>query len=165
MKNIALSALIAILCMAVRPARADYRITWEGNSNLFQGTFEVTDTEMQSPNRFYSLSLTDSISFGSPDGHTFTWASGDGFGIGGSPLTNSFIVQLFQTIPGGTLEVEAFAYNDTVEELFIPPVGTATTLYSETGLWNISYIPEPSAVALVVVGGAACLVQRKRHLR
>ena len=167
MKIIIHLALFVCLCMGSRSARADYSFVWAGNSNLFHGTFEVTDAEMDSANRFYSLSLSNSIYFTDPDGNIFQWNSADGFGVGGSGLTNSFGLQLFENTPQGTLELEAFAYNDTVEELLWPPSGTsgsATTLYTETGTWSFTYIPEPSAVALSVLGAAAWHFMRIRRI-
>jgi PEP-CTERM motif len=173
MKQTKLFLLVIALCSAVPLAHADYQFTWEGNSNLFQGTFDVTDAEMAQTNMFfYSLSLTNSISITSPDGYHFQWGPGDtygadGFGVGGSALTNSFLVQIYSPTPiagGGYLEINANK-NSMQEILITPGPSTPTVLNSETGSWNITYVPEPSALGLLAGGAAACWIGRRRLLR
>jgi hypothetical protein len=165
--------LITITAVISLSARAEYQFTWEGNSNLFHGTFDVTDTEMaQTDKFFYSLSLTNSISITSPDGYLYQWGpgntlGGDGFGVGGSALTNSFGIQIYYPTPiANDTYLELSANKNSIQEILFPPApSTSTVTYSETGFWNITYIPEPSAFGLLVLGATARWVGRRRLLR
>jgi hypothetical protein len=162
-KRLAVTVLFVLFCIVRQIARAEYQFTWEGNSNLFQGTFDVTDAEMAQAGKFYySLSLTNSISISSPDGLVWQWASGDGFGVGGSALTNSFGIGLIANSPQG-YQIEIIANRNSIQEWALP-VGPSINLYSETGFWNITYVPEPSAAAVLALGAVAWLVKRKRLL-
>ena len=160
--------LAAILLCAEAPlARADYLFTWEGNSNMFQGTFGVTDAEFQSNQFYYSLSLTNSISVTGPDGTNYRWGAGntygsDGFGVFSSSPIFRFGIQIYypQATPQGDyLELDA-NYN-TIQEILLAPGQAGYPIYTENGLWNVTYIPEPSVAALLSLGAAACLVRRK----
>jgi hypothetical protein len=55
MKSFTFLIALAFPLAAVHVAHADYLFTWEGNSNLFQGSFEVTDSEMLQTNQFWFL--------------------------------------------------------------------------------------------------------------
>jgi hypothetical protein len=169
MKNLACLIVMATVVAPNLSARAEYQFTWEGNSNLFQGTFDVTDAEMAQTNKFfYSLSLTNSISITSPDGYLFQWGpgntyGGDGFGVGGSALTNSFGIQIYYPTAlasGGYLELSA--NKSSMQEILIAPGQANNPIYTETGSWNITYIPEPAAAALLALGITACGIGRKR---
>jgi hypothetical protein len=172
MKQMTCKMLVVAVTTASLCARADYLFTWDGNSNLFQGSFEVTDNEMHQTNQFfYSLSLTNSISITSPDGTNFQWGPGnsyygsDFFGVGGSALTNSFSIGINNpqaTPQGDYLSVEAYEYNHTIQETLTVPGQGNYILYSETGVWNITYIPEPSAAVLLAVGITVYGIRRKR---
>jgi hypothetical protein len=160
---------MVVMLTAAQNARGEYLFTWQGNSNLFQAIFEVTDAEMLQANQFfYSLSLTNSISISSPDGTDFRWGPGipggaDGFGVGGSALTNSFGIAIFypQESPQGYY-LEVRANHDSIQEWALP-IGNGYVLYSETGDWNISYIPEPPDATLLALGGVAWFVQRRHQ--
>jgi hypothetical protein len=160
--------IIALLCILTTVAKADYFFTWEGNSNLFRGSFEVTDAEYQ-PGQFYTpLSLTNSISITSPDDLTspdaLNWnLNGGGFEAYNSSPPFYFEIQIDypqKTPQGGTLYLEADY--DSIQELLILPIGTATVEYSESGLWNVTYIPEPSTAAFLALAATFWTVGRRR---
>jgi len=169
--RIKLLLLISALVAATQVARGDYLFTWEGNSSLFQGSFEVTDAEIQTNQFYYSLSLTSSISIRSPDGLTYLWNSApplgpDSFGVFSSSPIFRFYIGL--SYPGQTPQGYPVvnANYDSIQEVVWPVgAGSPTTLYSETGLWNIAYIAEPSAAALLVLAAAAWLLKRNRLFR
>ncbi|SPE57219.1 exported hypothetical protein [Verrucomicrobia bacterium] len=161
-----------LLALGPQTVLANYLFTWEGRSNLFQGTFEVTDAEMSESNKyFYFLSLSNSISIFSPDGRDFRWSANppmgpDYFGVGGGSLLSTFGIGLDYpqtTAQGNILEVDA--NNDSVQEWSWPPLGvggSASLLYSETGQWEVSNVSEPSAAALLALGTAVWLIRRHR---
>lgn len=154
--------LLALLCSTERVAHADYLFTWGGNSNLFQGSFEVTDGETQ-PNQFYyPLSLTNSISITDPNSRLFQWSASqpDVFSVSSSSPTFLFGITLYEPTPTGSLEVHA-EYN-SFQEWALAPGQSGTLLFSESGSWNIAYIPEPSPAAMLAVGAATWIFGRKR---
>jgi len=145
-----------LMCAAGHVARAEYLFTWEGSSNLFHGSFEVTDAETQ-PNQFFiNLSLTNSVSITSPDGQLFQWNSSppigqDVFRANSTSPSFNFGISLYypQETSQGYLQV--LAYSDSIEELQLMPGQNDTILYNEAGSWNITYIPEPSTLSLLVL--------------
>jgi len=157
---------ITCWCVSVLIAKADYLFTWEGSSNLFQGTFQVTDAEMLNPNLHYtSLSLTNSISITSPDGLTYRWGPGlgDQFAVNGGSLVGSFGIGLFYPQPnpqGHQLYLEAVP--DSIQELELIPGGSANVLYSEAGQWEVGEVPEPSLTMFLALGFVAWLIKQRK---
>jgi len=47
------STAVALLFLGSQTVLATYLFTWEGASNLFHGTFEVTNGEMLQTNHFF----------------------------------------------------------------------------------------------------------------
>jgi hypothetical protein len=160
--------LITIVAATGLSARANYLFTWNGSSNLFQGSFEVTDAEYQ-PGQFYlPLSLTNSISITSPDGHTFNWMNvspnQDTFYVASSSPAFLFYIGLFSGPPTAQGSFSVEADENSIQEWALPP-GNDYILYSETGSWNVTYVPEPSVIGLLAVGAAACWIGRRRLVR
>lgn len=94
----------------------------------------------------------------------FNWDSAhhigaDGFGVGGSSLTSSFGIQLFSE--SSAYDVEVTANYNMIQEWALP-VGNDHVLYTETGLWNITSVPEPCAGALLALGAGAWVIKRRR---
>jgi PEP-CTERM motif len=120
------------------------------------------------PNQFYyPLSLTNSISVTSPDGNTYLWNSADGFGVQSSSPIFRLTMQLYllQNGPQGNYYTEIDASYNTIQELALPPIGTsgtATLLFSESGSWNITHVPEPSALGLLALGATVFWIKRRR---
>lgn len=155
-------------------AKANYQFDWQGNSNLFQASFQMTDTEMLPGQVYYPsnypLSLTTSLSIGSPDGTTFTWrpnpASGqsDLFGLISSGPPPVFNIELSESSLTFSY-VEVFASPHIIQEYgYLANASSPELLFSEPGQWEITYIPEPSAAALLGIGVAAWLARRKMML-
>jgi hypothetical protein len=130
----------------------DYLWTWNGDSGLFQGSFEATSGEMQpnavTGNGLFNLSIT------SPNG---TWFSNLGTGDH----------TLFQYINSYTYGITVF--DPSGVELVAGSMGMSeqlgnTTLFGEQGYWSITSIPEPCSAALLALGAAAWFVKRKKLL-
>jgi hypothetical protein len=164
--------LIGFLCAAASLARADYLFTWEGNSNLFQGTFEMTDAETLPNQHNYQLSLTNSISITSPDGLTFSWNSvtpqgEDTFAVytSGSSISEIYFgIQLYYPQEMEGYDLKIYANFQTIQEWVYPDDGSPQyPVAGETGAWNVTYVPEPSTTALFALGAAAWFAQRKRR--
>jgi len=161
---------IALLCSAARIARGDYLFTWEGSSNVFQGAFQVTDAEMQ-PNQFYyPLSLTNSLSITSPNA-SFSWGyfppnNHDSFYVASSSPSYLFNIGMYNGFPTSLGSFLVQANDNMIQEWEVPPgPSTPYIIFSESGSWNITFIPEPSAAALLVLAAAAWLLKRNRLFR
>jgi hypothetical protein len=167
-----LLVLVTAICFAFSVGRADYLLTWEAPSSLFQASFEVTDAEAQPGQVYYPsnypLSLTNSISITSPDGNTFQWGyvsteGQDRFSMIGSGLPPAFAIDLFVPSTSQWDALSVYAYPNGIME-FGWNSGSSTVLYTEYGpWWNVTYIPEPSTAALAL-GAAACWSKRMRLL-
>jgi hypothetical protein len=141
---------ILLLCLVSFAARADYLWTWNGDSGLFQGKFETTADEMQPGavvlNGFFDLSIT------SPTG---VWISNLGTGEH----------TMFTYYNSTTFTINVFGPNGM--NLVSDSMGMSeqlgnTSLFGEQGCWSITFIPEPCSAALLVLGGSALLIKRKR---
>jgi len=156
--------LLFLLAFVAAPrAQANYLFSWEGSSNLFQGSFEVTDAEIQ-PNQFYyPLSLTNSLSITSPSGRTYRWSYDDGFGVNASSPVFAFYFELSFPKPdqqGHSLLLEAD--RDSIQEFALIPGQPFDLLYGETGQWEVSEIPEPSLTMFLALGFVAWLIKQRK---
>jgi hypothetical protein len=146
---------IVLLCavgpLAQGQGTLDYLWTWNGDSGLFQGSFEVTGSEMEPNinvgNGLFDLSITSPTgvwisNLGTGDLTLFTYYSSDAFGI-----------TVFD--PSG---VKLVAGPDGMSE----ELGNAT-LFGELGNWTISSIPEPSSATLLATGAVAWLARRRKR--
>jgi hypothetical protein len=145
---------IFLVCGAALSLRAQgppqYLWTWNGDSGLFQGSFEATSGEMQ-PNAITGNGLFN-LSINGPDRG---WVSN--LGTGDHTLfqyINSYTYGITVFDPSG---VELVAGSMGMSE----ELGNAT-LFGEQGSWSITYIPEPSTEALLSVGAATCIFMRNR---
>lgn len=165
--------LIGLLCAVAPVARADYLFTWEGNSNLFQANFQVTDTEMVPGQVYYPsnlpLSLTNSLSIASP-GQSFLWGSGsvngqkNTFELISSGPPFDFYISLAGQPPPVFSALSVNAAPDFIQEVgYLTGSSSPDILFSETGSWNIMSIPEPATEALLALGTAVYVVRRKRR--
>jgi hypothetical protein len=132
-----------------------YVFTWHGDSNLYQASFQLTESEMQpdvpigSSGFFNSLTVTSSLT-----GVTYTYDPQYDHVAGGvNPW--SFGITLYNlgsgtevTIYGGEPPVGAMAGGFT-EHPFQPG---PDFFYSEGGYFSFSAIPEPSVVVLAAIG-------------
>lgn len=159
--NIRLFVATVLLCGAASSTRAEYLFTWYGNSNLFQGSFELLDNAVNpgeldancmvnlsitSPDDRYSLNSSVS---GDTDSVSFDWSN--------PPTLQSVGIGLIDTsslnhLVGDTYDLEEYA----------PFSGVL--LWSETGQWEMSYIPEPSIAALLGIGVLAWWMKGRRVL-
>ena len=139
--------------------RADYLWTWHGDLNLFQGSFEVTDAEMLAGAQFGSSLFTNSVSINSLDGITYH-------------ANNSYALYAGTANPSLNLTL-VLADEGTLSQLTVRVVPNQASFITEdsplpfgkgfeNGVWTAQYIPEPSAVALLAVGGILCLVAVRR---
>jgi hypothetical protein len=128
----------------------DYLWTWNGDSGLFQGSFETTADEMQ-PGAVVLNGLFD-LSINGPDRG---WVSNLGTGDHTTFLydsSNSFGITIYD--PSGVqLVSNPLAMSEELGNM---------TLFGELGYWSVTYIPEPSPVCLLALGAAAWFVKRKR---
>jgi hypothetical protein len=143
---------MVLFCAVASVVRADYLFTWDGNSNLFKASFEVTDAEMQPGANFTSSLFTGSISVTGPNGITYH-DTGEGIVLGSfSPF--QLDCQLWQDNNNSYIEVDAG-----------PPNGMNGIIsgnnVEEFGIWSFTYIPEPSVTALLAIGFLLWLVRRK----
>jgi hypothetical protein len=142
--------LIASLLFAVTSAQADYLWTWYGTKGLFQGSFEVTDAEMQPGSHFTSPLFTNSISITSLDRITYHGTNGNGFvsaSLVGVQLSLNFV--LFDDATVSRLSATVVPSQVSLIDEFSPlSMGQGT----ETDLWIPSYIPEPSPTTLSTLG-------------
>jgi hypothetical protein len=144
--------VIGVLCAATQLVRADYLFSWQGTSNLFKASFEVTDAEMQSGANFTSSLFTGSISVTSPNGITYH-DTGEGT-VFGSFTPFQLDCQLWQDNNNSYVEVDAGPPNGMNGVISGNNIG-------EFGTWSFSYIPEPSVTALLALGGVAYFVKRR----
>ena len=152
--------------------RADSLFTWQGKSNLFSASFEVTDVEATPGQNYYPsnypLSLTNSLSFNSPDGMVYRWGytaatqGQDSFGMFGSGPPLDFVIELFGSPSGPWAAMAVIATPSEIDEVaWLPGSNFPTALYDEGGQWLVTYIPEPSATALLVLGATAWSLKRR----
>jgi hypothetical protein len=153
---------IAALCAAL-DARADYLFTWHyiyPQFQKFQGSFELTDAEMQPGATFNSDLFRTSISITSPEGITYRGNDPNWSDAYGSLAPNP---NLFMTLHDSShsITLDVFANGPTFEgdlyEFFLG--GTTIT---EHGWWTYQQIPEPSVSALVAIAAVIWIVNRRR---
>lgn len=149
---------ICILCSAKQLLYAqgtpDYLWTWNGDSGLFQGSFELAASEME-PNINVGNGLCN-LSITSPTG---VWVSN--LGTGDHTLfvyydSDDYAITVFGD-NGMSLQADSIGMSELL--------GGNTTLFGEAGYWSITAIPEPcSAALLTTLGGVAWFCQRKKLL-
>jgi hypothetical protein len=158
---------IAVTCAAAQAAKADYYLwTWHGFLNDFQGNFEVPVAEMQpgvffgstSPLFYDSLSITSTV-----ENVVYQWATASspeaGGYFAGSGL-NDYILEFSLIDAASQTQVSYDSATATMTEHLL----SQGEDFSERGYWSITYIPEPSAAALLTLGAAGWFAIRKRSL-
>jgi len=144
-------------------AKADYLFTWHyiyPQFQKFQGSFEVTDAEMQPGATFNSDLFRNSISITSPEGITYRGDDPNWSDAYGSLAPNP---NLFMTLHDSShsITLDVFANGPTFEgdlyEFF--PGGNTVT---EHGWWTYQQIPEPSALALLAIAGVVWAAKHRR---
>jgi hypothetical protein len=147
-RKLVLLVLFATLS-GVAKTHADYLWTWHGDSNYFQGTFEVTDQEMLPNSHFTSPLFTNTLNFSSLDGVVYHGTNSDVFlSAGFGPPLHASLV-LYDSLTQARLSVAV-----------VPNQGSAIAEISnlssgnngENGFWSFSRIPEPSVTALASLG-------------
>jgi hypothetical protein len=147
---------IFLVWSATLPLRAQgppqYLWTWNGDSGLFQGSFEVTASEMEPNinvgNGLFNLSINGPdrgwvSNLGTGDHTFFTYDGSNSFGL---TVSDPSGVQLVSN---------PLAMSEELGNM---------TIFGELGYWSVTYIPEPSSAALLAIGAAAWLIKRKRLL-
>jgi hypothetical protein len=145
-------ASISISTLSLRAqGPPQYLWTWNGDSGLFQGSFETTADEMQpnaiTGNGLFNLSIT------SPTG---VWLSN--LGSGDQTLFNYINSDTYGITVFGDNGLSLAAGSDGMSEL----LDGNTTLFGEAGYWSITEIPEPSILALLVAGAVTYISVRNR---
>jgi hypothetical protein len=129
-----------------------YLWTWNGDSGLFQGSFETTADEMQ-PNAMVGNGLFN-LSITSPTG---VWLSNLGSGdhtLFSYDGDNSFGLTVY-----GSSGMELVSNPLAMSEV----LGNAT-LFGELGYWSVTEIPEPSSGSLMAVAVFIWVAQQKIRL-
>jgi len=159
-------ALACFLLSATYAARADYLFTWHsmGVQQVFQGSFAVTDAEIQSNAAFGSALFTSSISVTSPDGITYhdNRPEDSVFGQFGPPFELDF--QLWSDNNDSWIHVEAGPPNGMLG-VIAEWSASGEELNWQQGAWSVAAIPEPSATGLLAIGTGAWLIRRKMRAR
>jgi len=145
--------LTALLCFLRVGLRAQgtlaYLWTWDGDSGLFQGSFE-TPADYLTPNISIANGLYN-LNFTSPDR---TWASNGNMSGDHTLFTyygsNSFSIAIYDS-SGEQIQAGPFAMSAVLNNQI---------LFGEAGSWGITAIPEPSATALLALGAVPFLVRR-----
>src|SRR6266481_3735203 len=154
----------ATLCMTFT-AKADYLFTWHyiyPQLQKFQGSFELTDAEMQPGSTFNSDLFKDSVEISSLDGAAFNAKDPNWSDVGGhyDPQQSDppFVMYINTHDDSHTISLTATAVgtpdpsgaNPLMGNIFeFLPDGTTVT---EHGWWSFQQIPEPSAAAITVLG-------------
>lgn len=167
----------AALCVTLN-VKADYLFTWHyiyPQFQKFQGSFELTDAEMQPGAVFGSDLFRNSVSITSPEGILYhasdpNWSDVGGhfdpqhsdppFGLYINTHDDSHAISL-GAVAVGTPDLSGVnPLTGSIYEFF--PDGT---IVQEHGWWSIQQIPEPSAGAILLFGGLIWLAKsRKRRL-
>jgi hypothetical protein len=161
--------LVLVTMMFVREsglAQGTVQFVWHGSSNLFQASFQVTQAEMSGSSLSGSSVFVDSISVTSRlSGVTYRYDVAQFDQVAGTVNPWSFFVIFYDSqqstqlqMSGGEPPVGAMA-GGFVEH---PYLSSQTFNYSEGGYWSYSIVPEPSAIALVVLGAVVFVVCKRR---
>jgi hypothetical protein len=156
---------LGLFCAKAALAQGTMLFTWHGQSNLFQGSFQVSEAQMQSgvplssPVFFNSISFTSSLS-----GIAYTYDTRN-YNTLGSVNPWVFVVDLFDvtrgtqlTIYGGEPPVGGMAGSIEEHSVSSGPYFD----YTENGHFSVSQIPEPSSVTLSTFGLLTLIGRRCR---
>jgi hypothetical protein len=157
-----LNLLASLLCLLPLAAGGQgYVWTWHGDSGLFQGTFQVSEAEMQLGSFFNSTLFTNSIAITSPDGLTYVATNYPGPYVGGSygpPLRLG--ITLIDQATLSRIEADVVPnQGSSIHEDSPLPNGQ----HGESGFWSYAYVPEPASSSLLVLG--ACIVAVLKRTR
>jgi len=144
-------------------AQANWLFTWHyvyPQFQKFQGSFEVTDAEMQPGATFNGDLFRDSISITSPEGIPYKGDDPNWSDAYGSLAPNP---NLFMTLHDSShsITLDVFANGPTFEGDLYEFFAGGTTI-TEHGWWTYQQIPEPSMSALLAVAGVIWIAKRKR---
>jgi hypothetical protein len=155
--------LISLLSAAINSSLGQGTVlfTWHGNSNFFQASFMVTAAEMQPGGHFTSQTFYDSISVDSLSGVHYSYGT-TGIADGDS---NPFSLSIDLVDFGRSTEVHLGAGDDFQGIIDEKPFSGSSHLYTELGYWTYSYVPEPSAISLAMVGAGLWLATKRRKSR
>src|SRR5262245_23528748 len=149
MKQLKTILAAAVVCGAAFASRADYLWTWHGNSNFFQGSFEVTDEEMLPNSHFNSSLFTNSISFSSLDGVRYFGTNSFAIISGGfQPPLHLSLVLLDESTFSRLSVVVVPGQGSRISETSSLPFGNNF----EDGYWTYAQVPEPTTSALLALG-------------
>ena len=157
MTRLAVLLSIGLFSTNAALAQGTVQFTWHGNSNFFQASFQVTEAEMQPGASFNSDLFYDSILVTSVSGITYSDTDRSG-SVGGEGNPFGLTIGLFDF--GRSTELFMDAGSDLGGLIQEKPF-SGPFLYSETGYWTESRVPEPSALALLVLAGMVWALRRK----
>jgi len=152
--------LVCLLSAQVAKGQGTMLFAWHGNSNLFQASFQVTQSETQPGVPLGSQVFYDSLSVTNPVGNVYHYDSSAM--IAGCLNPWAFGMTFFDF--GRSTELFA----DGGE----PPRGgmagliqekqmSGPDLWDETGFWTAMSIPEPSAITIFALAGCTWLLRRR----
>ncbi len=135
--------------------------TWHGENNYFQASFQITMDETLPGSIFNSSLWTNSIQVSSLDGLTYRASDQQPVahiaGRFGPPLGLTYILADQATESSITVAVVPFQGAAISENSPLP-----NGHYAEQGFWSYEVIPEPSMVALAVLGAGALAIKKRR---
>ena len=140
--------------------------TWNGQSNVFQATFQVNYPEIMPSSNFTSQLFHTSMAVTNPLGQTYLARDGNSDGDGSFlPWNLSYYMPDFQrgtllVLTGGG-QFPAIPYRTSGDIREIGPSGN--TLWYEQGYWTAVQIPEPCFLPSFLSGGMILLLYRFRR--
>jgi hypothetical protein len=156
-----LRLLLLVTLPATSFAQGTFLFTWHGQSNYFQASFIVTAAEMQPGSTFSSPEFTNSVQISSLSGINYN-AKDDASLFGGGVNPWGFHITFVDFNRGmeviaGAGQPPRGAMAGSIEEK--PMFGQE--LYFETGYWSYAAIPEPSIIAISILGGGILFLRRR----
>jgi len=149
------SLLLCLFLPLASFAQGTMLFSWHGQSNLFQGSFQISETQMQPGAPLGSSVFFNSISFTSSlSGSSYVYDIQNDNTLGSvNPWV--FVIDLFDTTHGTQLtiyggEPPVGGRAGSIDEH--PVISGPYFDYTENGYFSVSQIPEPSTATLATIG-------------
>jgi hypothetical protein len=171
-----LRSLLAAAALGITSnAEADYLFTWHyilPQFQKFQGSFELTDAEMQPGATFNSDLFRNSVEISSLDGVYFNAKDPNWSDVGGhfDPQQSDppFVMYINTHDDSHTISLSAVAAGTPDPSGANPLMGSISEYFpdgstvTEHGWWSFQQIPEPSCSAFLFLAGVVWIAMRTR---